>query len=206
MKKALQFFLSFILIVIAIFFYKNYLKEDYKVQNIDQFNELSQFQGNKEKSKEGDNKSEEIQSNLIKNLKYDVKFEDNSQYSISADFSELTYIENDEIVNMTGVKAIIIDENNFYLIITSNNAVFNNTTYNTIFNDNVKVSYLTNKISSQKLELDFEKNIVTITDNVVYEGLQGFVKTDNIKIYLLTKNVEIFMNDKKEKIKITSKN
>ena len=92
------------------------------------------------------------------------------------------------------------------IIITSNQAVFNNKTYNTIFSENVKINYLKNEISSEKLELDFDKNIVTITDNVVYEGIQGFVKTDNIKIYLLTKNVEIFMNDEKKKIEITSKN
>ena len=197
MKKTLQFFILFIIIVLGIFFYNNYLKEDTKVENIELLEELK-------KEKEGEPK--EVQNNLIKNLKYDVKFENNSQYSISADFSELTYIDGDEIVNMTGVKAIIIDENNFLIIITSNQAVFNNKTYNTIFSENVKINYLKNEISSEKLELDFDKNIVTISDNVIYEGIQGFVKTDNIKIYLLTKNIEIFMDDERKKVKISSKN
>ena len=197
MKKALQLFILFVIIILGIFFYNTYLKEDRKVENTELIKELKE-------EEEGEIK--DIQNNLIKNLKYDVKFENNSQYSISADLSELTYIDDEEIVNMNGVKAIIIDENNSLIIITSNQAVFNNKTYNTVFSENVKIDYLKNEISSEKLELDFDKNIVTITDNVVYEGMQGFLKTDNIKIYLLTKNVEIFMNDKKKKVQITSKN
>ena len=197
MKKALQLFILFVIIILGIFFYNTYLKEDRKVENTELIKELKE-------EEEGEIK--DIQNNLIKNLKYDVKFENNSQYSISADLSELTYIDDEEIVNMNGVKAIIIDENNSLIIITSNQAVFNNKTYNTVFSENVKIDYLKNEISSEKLELDFDKNIVTITNNVVYEGMQGFLKTDNIKIYLLTKNVEIFMNDKKKKVQITSKN
>ena len=180
MKKTLQLFILFIIIILGIFFYNTYLKEDQKVENTELIKEL------REEEKGG---VKDIQNNLIKNLKYDVKFENNSQYSISADLSELTYINEEEIVNMSGVKAIIIDENNFLIIITSNQAVFNNKTYSTVFNENVKINYLKNEISSEKLELDFDKNIVTITDNVVYEGIQGFVKTDNIKIYLLTRCV-----------------
>ena len=197
MKKTLQFLILFILIILVIFFYNSYLKEDRKVEN----NELI-----KELKKVEESNLKEVQNNLIKNLKYDVKFEDNTQYFLSADYSELTYIDENEIVNMTGVKAIIIDENNFSIKITSNKAVFNNKTYNTVFNENVKINYLKNEISSEKLELDFDKNIVTISDNVIYEGIQGFVKTDNIKIYLLTKNIEIFMDDERKKVKISSKN
>ena len=197
MKKTLQLIILFIIIVLGIFFYNTYLKENQKVENTELIKELRE---------EEESEPKNIQNNLVKNLKYDVKFENNSQYSITADLSELTYIDGEEVLNMNGVKAIIIDENNFLIIITSNQAVFNNKTYNTVFNENVKINYLKNEISSEKLELDFDKNIVTITDNVVYEGVQGFVKTDNIKIYLLTKNVEIFMNDEKKKVQITSKN
>tara|TARA_S200000501_G_scaffold72814_1_gene64787 strand:- start:790 stop:1383 length:594 start_codon:yes stop_codon:yes gene_type:complete len=197
MKKTLQLIILFIIIVLGIFFYNTYLKENQKVENTELIKELRE---------EEESEPKNIQNNLVKNLKYDVKFENNSQYSITADLSELTYIDGEEVLNMNGVKAIIIDENNLLIIITSNQAVFNNKTYNTVFNENVKINYLKNEISSEKLELDFDKNIVTITDNVVYEGVQGFVKTDNIKIYLLTKNVEIFMNDEKKKVQITSKN
>ena len=53
--------------------------------------------------------------------------------------------------------------------------------------------------------LNFEENIVLISNNIIYEGLQGIGKADKIKINLLTKNIEISMNNSKKKIEIISK-
>ncbi len=144
-------------------------------------------------------------NNLIKNLKYDVKFDNNTQYTITSDLSEVTYVNAQEIVIMQNVRAIFKDEKGSVLKITSINAIFNNETYNTSFEKNVQVEYLNNFIYSEKLMLNFEENIVTISDNIVYEGIQGFVKADNIKIDLISKDVEVFMNNEKDKVEITSK-
>ena len=196
MKKIAQFIIFLILIISAISFYNIYFKKDETIVYSDLV---------KKETLEPQVSKKESQSNLIKNLMYDVKFEDNSQYSISSDLSEITYSANDEIVNMQGVIAKIIDENNLSFTIVSNYAVFNNNTYETLFTKNVKITYLDNEISSQKLLLNFDENIVTISENVLYEGLQGLIQTDNIRINLKSKNVEIFMNNSKNKIKITSK-
>ncbi len=196
MKKIAQFIIFLILIISAISFYNIYFKKDETIVYSDLV---------KKETLKPQVSKKESQSNLIKNLMYDVKFEDNSQYSISSDLSEITYSANDEIVNMQGVIAKIIDENNLSFTIVSNYAVFNNNTYETLFTKNVKITYLDNEISSQKLLLNFDENIVTISENVLYEGLQGLVQTDNIRINLKSKNVEIFMNNSKNKIKITSK-
>ena len=196
MKKIAQFIIFLILIISAISFYNIYFKKDETIVYSDLV---------KKETLEPQVSKKESQSNLIKNLMYDVKFENNSQYSISSDLSEITYSANDEIVNMQGVIAKIIDENNLSFTIVSNYAVFNNNTYETLFTKNVKITYLDNEISSQKLLLNFDENIVTISENVLYEGLQGLIQTDNIRINLKSKNVEIFMNNSKNKIKITSK-
>tara|TARA_Y100000816_G_scaffold47127_1_gene29699 strand:+ start:2126 stop:2716 length:591 start_codon:yes stop_codon:yes gene_type:complete len=196
MKKIAQFIIFLILIISAISFYNIYFKKDETIVYSDLV---------KKETLKPQVSKKESQSNLIKNLMYDVKFEDNSQYSISSDLSEITYSANDEIVNMQGVIAKIIDENNLSFTIVSNYAVFNNNTYETLFTKNVKITYLDNEISSQKLLLNFDENIVTISENVLYEGLQGLIQTDNIRINLKSKNVEIFMNNSKNKIKITSK-
>ena len=144
-------------------------------------------------------------SNLIKNLRYDVALDNNTKYNITSDFSELIYINEIEFVKMQNVVAIFIDENNVPLIIKSDNAIFNNATYNTNFDTNVKVTYLDNVIDSNKLDLNFTENIVTIYDNVVYVGINGVLKTDNAVINLITKNIKIFMNDTKNKVEITTK-
>ena len=44
-----------------------------------------------------------------------------------------------------------------------------------------------------------------IRDNIVYEGLKGMGKADNIKIDLISKNIEISMSDSDKKIEIISK-
>ena len=46
---------------------------------------------------------------------------------------------------------------------------------------------------------------MTISNNIIYEGIQGLMKTDNIKIDLISKSVEVFMNNKTDKVEITSK-
>tara|TARA_B100000963_G_scaffold261111_1_gene229317 strand:+ start:4638 stop:5219 length:582 start_codon:yes stop_codon:yes gene_type:complete len=144
-------------------------------------------------------------NNLIKNLRYDVKFDNNTRYIINSDLSEITYLDGEEIVLMQAVKATFQDEKGSILKIIADKAIYNNSNYNTKFEKNVNISYLNEQIKSEKLLLNFEENIVTISDNIIYEGMQGLMKTDNIKIDLVTKNIEIFMNDSKDKVEITSK-
>ncbi len=187
MKKVIQILLFLITIIIIIIFYQKYFtsKQNTKIKEL----------VNQEKIQ-----SENSKNNLIKNLRYDLNLQDNSRYMIIADESEVFYDADVEMVKMVGVEAKFIDANNNELIINANKALFNSLTYNTKFNQNVIITYQNNTILSENLDLDFIKNIVTIYNNVVYEGLQGFMSADNVKINLITKNVEIFMDDLSEKI------
>jgi len=189
-KIVIQIILFFLILLICFFFYKKYFatKEDI-VENI-----------SKDQIENTENPN-----NLIKNLKYDVKFENRTQYTITSNLSEITYQDEDEIVLMQTVKAIFKDRDGSILEIISDKAKFNNNTYNTDFNNNVKITYLDNSIQSEKLLLNFEENVVTISNNIIYEGIQGVMKTDNIKIDLISKSVEVFMNNKTDKVEITSK-
>jgi len=147
----------------------------------------------------------ENKNNLIKNLRYEVNFDNNTQYIITSDLSELQYQGEYEIVFMQKVVAKIIDENNVELTITSDNAIYNNSTYNTNFSENILIKYMDNIIYSDNLDLDFNENIVKIYNNVVYEGVKGKIKTDNVLVNLLNKNVEIFMTNPEKKIMVISK-
>ena len=190
MKKIIQLFLLSILILISIFFYNKYFFSS-KTQKIKVI-------------KQNDQSSLEDQNNLIKNLKYNVKFDNNTEYFITADFSELTEDEGDEIVKMQVVLASFIDENSVPLKISSDSAIYNNSTYNTKFEKNVMIEYKENIIKSENLDLDFSENIVTIYGNVIYEGNQGKIFTDNVVINLLRKNIEIFMDNTNKKVNILS--
>lgn len=191
MKKiVIQIILFFLILLICFFFYKKYFTTK---ENIVKDISKDQIENT------------ENPNNLIKNLKYDVKFENRTQYTITSNLSEITYQDGEEIVLMQTVKAIFKDKDGSILEIISDKAEFNNSTYNTNFNKNVKITYLDNSIQSEKLLLNFEENVVTISDNIIYEGIQGLMKTDNIKIDLISKSVEVFMNNKTDKVEITSK-
>ena len=186
MKRFIQLFLFFLIIIISVFFYKEYF-----------FNENE----NSEVNNVSNNPSINNKNNVIKNLKYEIKLSDRSEYIISSEFSEITNKDNIEIVIMKKVKAIFIDANNFILIVTSDEAEFNSSVYDTNFRKNVKVTYLDHIIYSEKLDLNLSKNNVIIYDNAVYQGKQGEIKADNMTLDLITKNIEIFMDSSKNKIK-----
>ena len=75
MKKFLQLFLFLILILISWYSYFNYFKVE-KVNNV-------KISDKKEIS------SEENSKNFIKNLKYEIKFENNAEYTLNAENSEI---------------------------------------------------------------------------------------------------------------------
>ena len=191
MKKAIQLILFSFLVIISIIFYKIYFveKEQPKVE-ID-IQEEQQVPN--------------TENNLIKNLKYEVKLDQDNQYIISSDLSEITYENNFEVVKMQNVTAIFIDQSNIPIIVTSDHAIYNNSNYNTKFYDNVRIEYLNNFILSDNMDLDFNNNLITINENVEYNGIQGTIIADNVKIDLITKKIEIYMDDINDNVEITTK-
>ena len=185
MKKIFQLILFLVIILISITFYNFYFTK----------NDINKINKKKENQSLIEN-----ENNLIKNLKYNVKFDNNSQYFITAELSELVYVDDIEIVKMQIVTAKFIDEDKIPLIIKSKEAIYNNNSYDTKFSRDITINYMENVISSDNLYLNFTNNIVTIYNNVVYEGLQGLLRADNVVIDLVTKNIEIFMNNSKSKV------
>ena len=190
-KKYIQFILIILTFSIGYLSFKYFLNPKVKT------NEVSKVDENQI--------VDEIQNNLVKNLNYDVKFNNKSRYNITAELSELTYENGVEIVLMQKVKALVVDKNGTELKITSDYAIFNNATYDTDFSEFVNIKYLDHLINSNKLNLDFANNIAKISENLVYEGSQGVLTADNMIINLITKNVEIFMNSPKKNVEILTK-
>ena len=191
MKKVIKLILFLLLIIISIIFYKIYLSENTKSKIEVDISEEGQ--------------AANPENNLIKNLKYEVKLNKNNQYAITSDLSEITYEDGEEIVKMQKVTAILLNQKNIPLIITSELATYNNFNYNTKFNQNVRVEYLNNIILSDKLEFDYNNNLITIYENVEYDGIQGNIIADNIKIDLFTRKIEIYMFNIDNNVEVTTK-
>ena len=191
MKNAIQLILFSFLVIISIIFYKIYFKQ----------NEKPKVEINVQEEKLITNS----ENNLIQNLKYEVKLDEDNQYIITSDLSEITYEDNIEIVKMQKVTAIFIDKTNIPLVVASDQAIYNNSNYNTKFNQNVRIEYLDNVILSDYMDLNFKDNLITINENVKYSGIQGTIIADNIKIDLITKKIEIYMDDTNDNVEIATK-
>ena len=185
------------MIVIGNVFYSKYFKTEKTIEIVSGID-------NKILEKEKINSKSQNQDNIIKNLRYNVDLINSGKYEIKSDFSEVTILDGAEIVKMKNVTAIFTDFKKNKLYIYSDFAEFNSENYNTSFKNNIKIKYLDNVITSKYLDFDFIKNNILVHENVEYNGNNGQFQTDNIKIDLLTKNVEIFMNQKNKNIKIIS--
>ena len=189
-KSLLQLFLIIIILLTSFFFFKTYIvKKDTHVVLENTFNGID---------------SEE-KSNLVYNIQYITRDEDGNSYILESDIGELND-DQKELIVMRGVKAIIESENSEQIIIYSNNAKYNKLSKNTNFYTNVMINFGSNNITSDKLDFIFEKNLVTISKNIIYKNMDTKLEADKIEIDLLTKNTKIFMDDKSKKIKLIKSN
>ena len=91
MKRVIQLILFLILIFSSIIVYLIYFSE----------NKDKQIKTDIIKN---DQSSDQTKNNVIKNLKYEVRFDQDSQYIITADLSEITYDNNVELVSKNYLK------------------------------------------------------------------------------------------------------
>ena len=187
-KTILQIFLLIIfLFVTFLFFYLN--KSEKNIITI---------------KPEGDLSVEENSSNIIQNIKYNSYDTQGNRYEINA-LNGKVDLNNPEIIFMTEVTATINFVNKENVLIISNYAKYNNITNDTSFTESVKLNYIENKLSSEKLNLSFENNLVTLVDNVIYKNSLTTLMADKLEIDLITKDSKIFMNNESKKIKILKK-
>jgi len=191
MKSFLQLFLLSLLIIICVFFYKNYFTEKKVIKKIE-FETVVESNNLEKKN------------NIIQNLKYNVELLDGGKYEITANKSEIIFNDGKETVLMSQVIATFTDIKNNKIKIFSDNAEFNSESYNTYFSVNVKISFEDSLITSDKIDFDFINNNILIYKNVIYINDNGNMRTDNISINLITKQIDIFMNNSKNKVKIAT--
>ena len=188
-KTYLQLFLFSIIILISLIFFNAYFFKD----------EVGEKKTSLLKKEEIKN----VSSNTIENVGYISEDNAGNKYTINSEFADLNTDESNLIV-MKNVKAIVELKNSTPIIIYSKNAHYNNITFDTSFYDEVIMEHNSHKIESNSLDLYVNKNLVTISGNVIYNNLNTKMESDKIEFNLITKNFKIFMNDKKKLVKIKS--
>ena len=199
-KIILQVFLLFFILVSCVIFFNTYFKEEPKNKKVEIKKKLS--------IKEEDKPSKE-QANLIYDVVYKSNNENGNNYVILSKVSELpdiTSAKGSIIVSMKGVEATIDIKNSSPIKIVSDSAIFNKTTYDTKFLGKVLIIFDDHVITSNNLDLFFQKNLAIISNDIIYKNLNTVLQADMIEIDMLTKESKIFMNNDKKKIKISTSN
>ncbi len=186
-KIYIQFFLIIIFFIISLGLFFKYFKKSNLSSNL-----VTSFE------KPLTNES------LIEDLKYSSTDKDGNKYKIEAKRGNID--KNDpDILYLENVDALISLNNSEFISISSKFAKYNTKNYDTLFNNSVSVDYGERFLKSEFLDLSFEKNLVSIYDNVRYEGGISYLSADRAEIDILSKKTRIFMENTNKKVQINNK-
>ena len=141
---------------------------------------------------------------LIKDINYSFSDLSDNYYELMSKVGKIDINNPDKII-MTNVVATIYLVDSSPLKITSNYANYNKINHETSFFENVNMTHLIHKATSENLDISFNDNLASMYNNIVYNKPGTNLKADRLEIDLITKNSKIFMDNKTEKIKIIDK-
>ena len=182
-KKIVVLILIFIIIIVGIFYFTNSKKN--KVLKIDKKETIE----------------DSYTSNIIENVEYFSRDASGNEYIIRAKKGEID-LNNNDIIFLTNVSAIIKLNNSKEILIFANFGKYNINNFDTIFSKNVIINYSDKKINSEYLDFSIKRNSMIITKNVIYIDTENTLKTDVVEIDLKTKKANFYMYDRNKKINI----
>ena len=188
-KIIIQVFLFLLIIIISVIFFKFYFKPTNLTKEYD-----SKI-----------NNSDSNQNNLMSNIKYVAADKIGNEYIVQSKLAEFDPNQ-PNLILMEDVKGVIQFTNSSPILISSDKAIYNKLNHDTKFFENVLATYDDHKISSQNLELFFDKNLASISKKIIYKNLNTELRADRIEIDLVTKNSKILMDKKTKKVKVITLN
>ena len=139
--------------------------------------------------------------NRIVDLKYTASDKKGNSYVITSDFGQISE-ENENILNLDAVNAVITLNDADKIFIYSDHAVYNKLDLNTFFYDSVKLIYNEHNVTSEKIYLDYANKEVKIEDNIVYKVQKNQLTADVVDIDLVSKKSKIYMLEDQKKVKV----
>ena len=188
-KTIIQVFLFSVIIIISVFFFKFYFKPT----------DLTKKNNSKI------NNSDTNRNNLMSNIKYVAADKIGNEYIVKSKLAEFDPNQ-PNLILMEKVEGVIQFTNSSPILISSDKAIYNKLNHDTKFFENVLATYDDHKISSQNLELFFDKNLASISKKIIYKNLNTELRADRIEIDLVTKNSKILMDKKTKKVKVITLN
>ena len=146
-------------------------------------------------------KTKNTGESIIEDLKYLSTDKKGNEYKIEAKKGNIDK-DNPDIIYLENVRAIILLRNSESILIKSNYAKYNIKSFDTLFNDSVSVDYGEHILKSEFLDLSFEKNLVSIYDNVRYLSGISSLRADRAEIDIINNKTKIFMDNPNKKVQI----
>ena len=159
------------------------------------------------KDKDNDSVIEEDKnaSNIISDLSYKNIDHKGNIFNINSKITKI-FEDKEDLNFMEVVVARIFLLDGRVIEIFADKAIYNTINYNTEFVGNVLVVENENKITSNNLDFIFDKNLITIYNDVKYKGYNKFLTADKVDINLLNHKVNVSMYDKMSKVKANLRN
>lgn len=159
------------------------------------------------KDKDNDSVIEEDKnaSNIISDLSYKNIDHKGNIFNINSKITKI-FEDKEDLNFMEVVVARIFLLDGRVIEIFADKAIYNTINYNTKFVGNVLVVEDENKITSNNLDFIFDKNLITIYNNVKYKGYNKFLTADKVDINLLNHKVNVYMYNKMSKVKANLRN
>ena len=212
-SKIIQIILFGFGLLIFLFTYLSFFQKT----NSNYFNETERLEKSLEQSldmkkivkkdKDNDSVIEEGKntSNIISDLSYKNVDHKGNIFNINSKITKI-FEDKEDLNFMEVVVARIFLLDGRVIEIFADKAIYNTINYNTEFVGNVLVVEYENKITSNNLDFIFDKNLITIYNNVKYKGYNKFLTADKVDISLLNHKVNVYMFDKMSKVKANLRN
>ena len=186
-KSLIQLILVLLIIVISTSVYLSYF--DKKNENLKTNTKVIKIENKIVKN-----------SDYIKNINYTSELGGNT-YQITARRARIE-MNTPDLMFLENIVAYITIKDSEIIKVTSNFGEYNSKNYDTIFSENVVVTYPDHKITGEYLNFSFVNNIGVFSTNIIYTGNKTKMFADKIEIDLITNNTKIFMIDNSEKVLI----
>ena len=159
------------------------------------------------KDKDNDSVIEEDKnaSNIISDLSYKNIDHKGNIFNINSKITKI-FEDKEDLNFMEVVVTRIFLSDGRVIEIFADKAIYNTINYNTEFVGNVLVVEDENKITSNNLDFIFDKNLITIYNDVKYKGYNKFLTADKVDINLLNHKVNVYMYNKMSKVKANLRN
>ena len=175
-KVIIQFLLLIILfsLIISVFLLYFNKKENLNEANIETVKNI-------------DSEIDKETGTLIKDINYSFYDQSGNYYELFAELGKMD-LKNSDKMFMTNVTATIYLKNSSPIIIVSKYANYNKIDHETNFFENVELTHLVHKATSENLDISFNNNKALMYMNIIYNKPGTQLTADRLEIDLITKN------------------